>query len=613
MEVTPGHVPVDDVVEAVERSFRPVAESQGLGFELVVEATAPPALFTDEQRLLQVLRNLLSNAFKFTESGSVMLTIADTEESSFDGHPYAVALSVTDTGIGIPDDKLRLIFEAFQQADGTTSRRYGGTGLGLSISREIARLLGGEIRVRSVEGEGSTFTLLMPAAYEPPAPHAEHDAPVALSATDEMARELLATVDAALPEPEVPEPSSLPRPFPPTPDDRYRIAPGDRVVLVVGEQEEAERALAAARGRGLKALVAVGGPAGLAIAHEHAPDAIVLAAATGDAALLLDQLKHHPKLRHIPVFVIGEPEARHTALRTGAARFLERPAGQAVVDELMGELADVLDRATKRVLLVEDDDTARASIAQLIGGEDVEVVAVATSEEALTALEAETFDCIVLDLKLPRATGFDLLEQVKGDERHRDVPVIIHTGKALTRRDETRLKRYADAIVVKDAGSPERLLDETALHLHRAPADLPAEGRRMLEQLHQADAVLHGRRVLIVDDDVRNVFALTSVLEGRGMHVVFAENGREGLECLEANADIDLVLMDLMMPEMDGYEATTAIRSKPEHRALPIIALTAKAMQGDRERSIAAGASDYITKPVDPDQLLSLMRVWLYR
>jgi CheY-like chemotaxis protein len=263
--------------------------------------------------------------------------------------------------------------------------------------------------------------------------------------------------------------------------------------------------------------------------------------------------------------------------------------------------------------VVEDDETERTSVARLIGGEDVEVVAVATSEEALAALADDTFDCVVLDLKLPRATGFDLLEQIKGDDRHRDVPVIIHTGKALTRREETRLKRYAEAIVVKDAASPERLLDETALHLHRAPADLPAEGRRMLEQLHQADAVLHGRKVLIVDDDVRNVFALTSVLEGRGMLVVFAENGREGVECLEANDDIALILMDLMMPEMDGYEAMTAIRARAEHQALPIIALTAKAMQGGRERSIAAGASDYITKPVDPDQLLSLMRVWLYR
>jgi CheY-like chemotaxis protein len=280
---------------------------------------------------------------------------------------------------------------------------------------------------------------------------------------------------------------------------------------------------------------------------------------------------------------------------------------------MIGDLTDLLDRTAKRVLVVEDDEVARRSVAELIGGDDVEVLAVATSDEALAALADGRFDCLVLDLKLPQSTGFELLERIKEDPQHRDVPVIIHTGRALTRRDETRLKRYADAIVVKDAVSPERLLDETALHLHRAPGDLPDGSRRILESLHQADSVLHGRKVLIVDDDVRNVFALTSVLESRGMTVVFAENGREGIDVLDADRDVDLVLMGLMMPEMDGYEAMTAIRARPERQGLPIIALTAKAMHGDRERSIAAGASDYITKPVDPDQLLSLMRVWLYR
>ncbi|UGS37613.1 HAMP domain-containing protein [Capillimicrobium parvum] len=611
MEVAPSHVPVADVLGAVERGFRPVAEQKELAFDLEVADDAPAALFTDEQRLAQVLRNLLSNAFKFTDSGLVGLRVAATDEVGYDGTPYAVAFTVSDTGIGIAGDKLRVIFESFQQADGTTSRRYGGTGLGLSISREIARLLGGEIRVRSVEGEGSAFTLLLPATYEPPsvAPEPERTAPAG------MVEELLATVDAGERDgdgtPDGPT-ERAPRPVVGA-DDRGRIGPGDRVVLIVGDQDEAELTLAAAHAHDLKGIVAIGGPAGLALAHEQMPDAIVLAAPTGDAALLLDQLKHHPKTRHIPVCVVGEAEARPTALRAGAARFLERPASAAAVDAMLGELTDLLDRTSKRVLVVEDDEVARRSVAELIGGDDVDVAAVGSSEEALAALEESRFDCVVLDLKLPKATGFELLERIKEDPRHRDVPVIIHTGRALTRREETRLKRYADAIVVKDAGSPERLLDETALHLHRAPADLPDDSRRMLESLHQADSVLHGRKVLIVDDDVRNVFALTSVLESRGMVVVFAENGREGIEVLEANGDVDLVLMDLMMPEMDGYEAMTAIRSRPVRQGLPVIALTAKAMQGDRERSIAAGASDYITKPVDPDQLLSLMRVWLYR
>jgi len=614
MEVAPSHVPIPDVLAAVERSFRPVAEQKELTFDLEIAEDAPAALFTDEQRLAQVLRNLLSNAFKFTDSGLVGLRVAPSDEVGFDGTPYAVAFTVSDTGIGIPEDKLRLIFEAFQQADGTTSRRYGGTGLGLSISREIARLLGGEIRVRSVEGEGSAFTLLLPATYEAPPAPPEPEAPAAPA---DIAEELLATVDAgergedavavagAVPDP-------APRPVAGA-DDRARIREGDRVVLIVGEQDEAEMTLAAARARQLKGIVAIGGPAGLALAHEQMPDAVVLAAPTGDAALLLDQLKHHPKTRHIPVCVIGEADARQAALRAGAARFLERPASGEAVDAMLGDVIDLLDRTAKHVLVVEDDEAARRSVAELIGGDDVDVMAVGSSEEALGALEDRRFDCLVLDLKLPKATGFELLERIKEDPTHRDMPVIIHTGRALTRRDETRLKRYADAIVVKDAVSPERLLDETALHLHRAPGDLPADSRRMLESLHQADSVLHGRKVLIVDDDVRNVFALTSVLESRGMAVVFAENGREGIDVLEINDDVDIVLMDLMMPEMDGYEAMTAIRARPERQGLPIIALTAKAMHGDRERSIAAGASDYITKPVDPDQLLSLMRVWLYR
>jgi len=605
MEVSPSHVPVTDVIAGLERSFRPVAEERRLAFDLEIADGAPTALLTDEQRLGQILRNLLSNAFKFTAEGGVALRIEPSDETGLDGTPFAVAFTVTDTGIGIAQDKLRLIFESFQQADGTTSRRYGGTGLGLSISREIARLLGGEIRVQSTEGEGSTFTLLMPATFTPPPVAPESDP---LQAPIPEVERLLGP-EVTLPGDEEADP---PYPLPPSPAPE--IGSGDRVLLVVADRpEETDRLHAAARERQLAPVAVVGGPAGLAMTHEHAPDAIVLAVTTADAALLLDQLKHHPKTRHIPVVVVGEPEARQPVLLAGAARFVERPAAPEALDLAVDELVGLLDRPRKRLLLVEDDERERLAIEQLIGGEDVEVTGLGTSEEALAALDDGSFDCLVLDLKLPKMTGFALLERIQTDERHRDMPVIVHTGRALTRREETKLKRYANAIVVKDAASPERLLDETALHLHRAPADLSPESRRMLDQLHQADAVLHGRKVLIVDDDVRNVFALTSVLEGRGMVVVFAENGREGLEVLGANPDVDLVLMDVMMPEMDGYETMRAIRAREEMRGLPIIALTAKAMQGDRERSIAAGASDYITKPVDPDQLLSLMRVWLYR
>ncbi|MGI9098411.1 MAG: response regulator [Solirubrobacteraceae bacterium] len=402
-------------------------------------------------------------------------------------------------------------------------------------------------------------------------------------------------------------------PLAPT-DDRALIAIGDRVALIVDDDpQDAARALEQARAHGFRGIVAARGNIGLALAHDLSPDVIVLATPVLGGAGILEQLKHHPRTRHIPVHIVGDPADRHEVLRAGAAGFLVRPANG---DELAGAFKAAgafLDRPVRQLLVVDDDEGARMSITELVGaGDDVEVTAVGSSEEALAALDDRRFDCIVLDLKLPKMTGFALLDHLKGDERQRDVPVIIHTGKQLTRREETRLRRYADSIIVKDASSPERLLDETALFLHRAETALPAESRRVLEQLHTADTVLQDKRVLIVDDDVRNVFALTSALEARGMIVRFAENGREAIESLDADPVVDLVLMDVMMPEMDGHETTRALRADERFTALPIISLTAKAMKGDREKSIAAGASDYITKPVDIEQLISLMRVWLY-
>jgi CheY-like chemotaxis protein len=397
-------------------------------------------------------------------------------------------------------------------------------------------------------------------------------------------------------------------------DDRALINPGDRVALVIDDDPDAAtRALVQAREHGFRAVVASRGNIGLTLAHDLTPDVILLAFPVRGGAGILDQLKHHPRTRHIPVHVIGDPVARQDVLRAGAAGFHPAPA---YAEELQGAFASAvafLERDVRHLLVVEDDETERGAVAELVGaGEDVAVTAVGSSEEALAALEHQRFDCIVLDLKLPKMTGFALLDHLKGDARHRDVPVIVHTGRQLTRREETRLRRYADSIIVKDANSPERLLDETALFLHRAEKALPPESRRVLEQLHTADAVLQGKRVLIVDDDVRNVFALTSALEARGMVVRFAENGREAIESLDADPGVELVLMDVMMPEMDGHETTRALRADERFADLPIISLTAKAMKGDREKSIAAGASDYITKPVDIEQLISLMRVWLY-
>jgi HAMP domain-containing protein/signal transduction histidine kinase/PleD family two-component response regulator len=596
MEISPGQIELAAVRDYVERAFGSVAEQRGLEFVIDVADDAPATIFTDEQRLQQVLRNLLSNAFKFTEAGRVALELAPAEA------PYALRATVRDTGIGIAADKLRIIFEAFQQADGTTSRRFGGTGLGLSICRELVRALGGEIHVESEPGSGSAFTVLLP--MYTPVPVAVPELPAA--------RALLPAPEPDLPD--LPELESTDEDPLALADDRALIADGDRVALIVDDDPEAvSRALLQAREHGFRGVVASRGNIGLTLAHDLSPDVIVLASPVRGGAGILDQLKHHPRTRHIPVHVMGDIADRQAVLRAGAAGFHARPAD---ADELAGAFQAAgafLDRAVRQLLVVDDDEAERMSVTELVGaGDDVEVTAVGSSEDALAALEERRFDCIVLDLKLPKMTGFALLDHLKGDDRHRDVPIIIHTGKQLTRREETRLRRYADSIIVKDASSPERLLDETALFLHRAETALPAHSRRVLEQLHTADAVLQGKRVLIVDDDVRNVFALTSALEARGMAIRFAENGREAIESLDADPGVDLVLMDVMMPEMDGHETTRALRGDDRFAELPIIALTAKAMKGDREKSIAAGASDYITKPVDIEQLISLMRVWLY-
>ncbi len=619
MEISAGPIRLASICEYVERAFGPVAEQRGIEFRITTTDGAPATIFTDEQRLQQVLRNLLSNAFKFTDAGHVELELAAAPPDT--GHELAV--TVRDTGIGIAEDKLRLVFEAFQQADGTTSRRFGGTGLGLSISREIAHALGGEIQARSVPGEGSAFTLLLAAYAEPAAPTepAAPHPPAALPEPGEPGAEpepaapaAPAAAPARVPAPARRAVTTAPEDLPPFADDRARISPGDRVALIVDDDEStALRALVQARQHGFLAVVAPRGNTGVTLAHELTPDVVLLAVPVRGGIGVLDQLKHHPRTRHIPVYVCAAVEERIAALRAGAAGFLARPVEAAALGACFGEAAEFLDRDVRRLLVVEDDEAQRLGIVELVGtGDDVEVTAVGSSDEALAALEAERFDCIVLDLSLPETSGFALLDRLQEDEGHRTVPVIVHTGRELSRREETRLRRYADSIIVKDAGSPERLLDETALFLHREQSALPPDSRRVLEQLHTADAVLPGKRVLIVDDDVRNVFALTSALEARGMEVRFAENGRDAIAALEADPGVDLVLMDVMMPEMDGYETTRALRADARFEDLPVIALTAKAMKGDREKSIAAGASDYITKPVDIEQLISLMRVWLY-
>ncbi|MEP6550708.1 MAG: response regulator, partial [Gemmatimonadales bacterium] len=646
MDVNPTDVRLADVKDFVDRSFSQLADQKGLGFRVEINADLPPTVYTDGGRLQQVLKNLLSNAFKFTQEGEVTLTVRRAEKGrrflnpTLEAANDVLAFAVADTGIGIPKDKQRLIFEAFQQADGTTSRKFGGTGLGLSISREIARLLGGEIRVESSENQGSTFTLFLPARYIPrsdgpdrePMRQQEYASPTRdrnpAPARQAPARQAPANRPGPRDQRRTPQggdalvyrPERRTVPQSVISDDREHIEEGDRTVLVIeNDQNFARVLLDMARDKGYKGVVELDGEAGLTAAREIRPDAITLDVdMPGMNGLeVLDRLKRDPETRHVPVHIISGVESRREGLQAGAIAYLTKPVSKEALDLAFARISSFIDTVPKNLLVVEDNEAQRDSMVELIAHDDVDIVAVGSAEEALGKLNEKHFDCMVLDLGLTKGegamSGFDLLEKVKSDPGNRDLPIIIYTGRDLSPEDETRIKKYAETIIVKDVKSPERLLDETALFLHRVEAKLPEQKRKMLEHLHDADSVVAGKNVLVVDDDVRNIFSLTSMLEDHGMIVRFAENGKQAIDELKKDPNVDAILMDIMMPEMDGYETTRAIRAMEQFKTLPIIALTAKAMKGDREKCIAAGASDYITKPVDTEQLLSLLRVWLYR
>jgi CheY-like chemotaxis protein/signal transduction histidine kinase len=610
----------------VDRTFRHMAEAKHLGFTVELGENLPTALMTDVTRLQQVLKNLLSNAFKFTSHGQVELTISMVASGWTADHPNllhadaVLAFSVRDTGVGIPSDKLQLIFEAFQQADGSTARKYGGTGLGLSISRELARLLGGEIRVESTVSVGSTFTLYLPynragfINYElarQPQPGRMAAPPsaaqIAYAAAPQSDTEV-ATID-------VPTSSATLVEYASMLDDRGLIAPGDPSVLIVEDDSSfAKVVLEFAREKNFKGIVTHRGDSALSLARDYLPSAILLDIDLPDidGFTVLDRLKRDPSTRHIPVHVMSSLRERERALRQGAISYINKPVGREQLQEEFTRIQKFLMGGKRSLLVVEDDQQQRDAIVSLIGDADLRIVTAETGQGAIEALDASQFDCMVLDLTLPDISGFDLLDKIGKEAKLRDLPIVIYTAQDLTRKEVTKLKRYAKTIVIKDARSPERLLDETALFLHRSHASLPELQRRMLEEIHAADGGLAGRKVLIVDDDLRNIFALSSLLERQQMQVLFAENGRDGIEVLEKDPSIEIVLMDIMMPEMDGYDTMRAIRRIPKFKSLPIITLTAKAMKGDRDKCIAAGASDYITKPVDVAQLLSLMRVWLH-
>jgi CheY-like chemotaxis protein len=611
----------------VERTFRHIADNKNLDFRISVDDKLPGHMVTDVKRVQQVVKNLLSNAFKFTERGRVDMRIQLAKggwspgEALLNRARSVVAFSVVDTGIGIQPDKQQLIFEAFQQADGTTSRKYGGTGLGLSISREIARLLGGEIRLQSDPGKGSTFTLYLPMDYIPSAAGRKSDEGASgLLAPPDGSREGEDAEFSAVEEPALRPTERESRFVPPRPqtiaDDRDSITPGDQLVLIVEDDPNfSYLLLEVAREKGFKAIIAQWGNSVMTLARDYQPDAITLDLHLPDMDgwSVLARLKEDPATRHIPVHIISVDDEKDRGLRQGALSFLNKPTTKESLDEAFASIKEFIAKGVRNLLVVEDNAVQRAAILELIADPDVSVDSVGTGGEALSLLRSKRFDCMVMDLGLPDMDGFEMIDEITREPALRDVPIVIYTGKELSLKQESRLREVSQTIIIKDVRSPERLVDETALFLHRVQKNLPEHKRKMLEQLHQSDTLLQGKKVLVVDDDIRNIFAMTSLLERHGMEVVAAENGKDALEILGEGRQIDVVLMDIMMPEMDGYDTMRAIRRMQQFQALPIIALTAKAMKGDREKCIEAGASDYISKPVDTDQLLSLLRVWVYR
>jgi len=597
------------LLDMIGRPFRHEAENRGLDFELSADPNLTRSLVTDSKRLQQVLKNLLSNAFKFTEKGGVKLSVFAADSGWSDEHPVlsksaaVVAFEVTDTGIGIPPEKQRIIFDPFQQADAGTSRKYGGTGLGLAISRELAGLLGGEIQLRSTPGEGSTFTLYLPQTYVGPS--------TGTAGTDAKSSSLPAAILVAARNVQNRSIEQIT-----ITDDREDLQAEDSILLIVEDDPYFATMLCdLAHEKGFKVIVASRGTEALELAHEFHPTAISLDVFLPDMLgwTVLNHFKQDPTTRHIPVQMLTLDEDKQHGLARGAFAYVTKPATPEQLEAAFARIKEYTIPRRKRLLVVEDNPAEQLSIRELLGYEDIDLEIASTGAQALAAMEEKPFDCVVLDLRLPDMSGFEILERLRDTPSMSNLPVVVFTGKDLTPDEDARLHMLARSVVVKGVESPERLLDETALFLHRVVTDLPPEKQRMLDLLHHSDEALVGKKVLVVDDDVRNIFALSSVLERRGMTVLTAGTGREAITTLESTSDVAIVLMDIMMPDMDGYETMQIIRQNPSFRRLPIVALTAKAMKGDREKCLEAGASEYLAKPVNTEQLLSALRMWFHR
>ncbi|MFC0213663.1 response regulator [Paenibacillus chartarius] len=596
-------VRIDAMLQAMHAQFLPLAKEKGLQFRVRRADGVPEQFRTDGQRAEQILKNLLSNAIKFTSSGSVTLEV---ELAQDDG---GIAFTVTDTGIGIAADKQKAIFEAFQQADGTTSRKYGGTGLGLTISRELAKLLGGEIRMRSEEGEGSRFTFILP--YRGAVPGS------GTSAKSSPPVEAASMLVAASAEPDAAEAVS-PRENMYIPDDRDMIgvpAQGKSILIIEDDPDFAQILMDMSRKKGFRCLAAKDGFSALQLAKQYVPSAVLLDLGLPDmdGIKVLDHLKFHNETRHIPVHIISAKDRSFDSLHRGAIGFLSKPISAEDIDAVFGKIENVLNERIQQVLVVEDDLSSQKAIHELLKHKRIGIQSAYSGEEGLRLLQSQHFDCVILDLRLPDMTGFEMLQKLVGDKDRELPPIIVNTGKELTQDEYKQLNRFTNSIVIKGANSPDRLLDEVSLFLHSVHKSLPPEHKEMIRMVRESDDTLRGRKVLLVDDDLRNTFALSKVLRQHGLEVIMADNGQLALEKLEGEPDIELVIMDIMMPVMDGYEAMERIRAIPRFQSLPIIALTAKAMTGDKEKCIERGANDYMTKPVDTDKLLSLIRVWLFK
>ena len=589
MSINIERVSLKNFTDELIREFKHHAEQKGLKLNAKLNKGLPEFISTDAQRLNQILKNLLSNAIKFTEKGSVNINIDRNTEST-------VAISITDTGIGIVEDKQIAVFEAFQQAEGGTSRKYGGTGLGISISRELAKLLGGEIKLSSKINEGSVFSLIIPLEI-----HSEQE-PERINSLKPSVYKTRSAND----------PDYLN--YPSIADDRDTITKDDKVVLIIEDDLKfASILLKQANNKGFKCLSATTGEDGLMLATKYKPQAIIL-----DMSLpginghqVLQELKANPSIRHIPVHIISANERSIQSVKEGAVEYLMKPIEKKDLEETFTRIENFISRKIKNLLIIEDNENSRKAIRILIGNGDVHCFEAETGKDALGMYQKNHIDCIILDIGLPDMSGFDLIHKLEKIKGHNIPPIIVYTGKELTKEENNELQKYAESIIIKGVKSEERLLDETALFLHRTISNLPKSKQEIINKLYDKETIFHSKKILLVDDDMRNVFALSKILQERGMEIIKAENGKHALEMLKAHADIDLVLMDIMMPEMDGYEAMKRIRSQGKYKNLPVIALTAKAMKDDKQKCIDAGANDYITKPIDIERLLSLMRVWL--